>query len=136
MDQPQKHWAARYIGLPWVLDAQGPDAYDCWALVRAVQRDHFGRTLAPLDAGIEAVTAGWRLLLSLDSGGTEGDIVEMRSARGPHVGVLVFADGRWGVLHAVGFRDGDGVDHGDVTFTPFPDLIAFGLGRVRIWTPQ
>ncbi len=36
-------WAARYIGIPWEAGAQGPDAFDCWAFFRMVQRDHFGR---------------------------------------------------------------------------------------------
>lgn len=36
------HWVMNYFGKPWVSGAQGPDAYDCFALVRAVQRDVFG----------------------------------------------------------------------------------------------
>lgn len=46
MNAPIKtHWAMQYLGKPWQSGAQGPDAYDCWALVRAVQRDVFGRDL-------------------------------------------------------------------------------------------
>lgn len=39
------HWANQYVGLPWGNGAQGPEAYDCWALVRHVQRVHYGREL-------------------------------------------------------------------------------------------
>jgi hypothetical protein len=43
--QLKTHWAMQYMGKPWESGAQGPDAYDCFALVRAVQRDVFGRDL-------------------------------------------------------------------------------------------
>ena len=33
---------AQYIGLPWVAGAQGPDAFDCMAFFRHVQKAHFG----------------------------------------------------------------------------------------------
>ena len=36
------NWAADYIGIPWEAGAQGPDAFDCWAFFRHVQREHFG----------------------------------------------------------------------------------------------
>ncbi len=39
------HWALEYIGRPWQSGAQGPHAYDCWSLVRAVQKNVFGREL-------------------------------------------------------------------------------------------
>lgn len=41
---------ADYIGLPWQAGAQGPDAYDCMGFFRAVQRRHFGVTVAPIIA--------------------------------------------------------------------------------------
>jgi len=134
MSAGMRHWAAPYIHRPWQLGAEGPAAYDCWGLVRAVQREHFGRELPPLDAGLQAITAGWQPGVS-PGRGDGGDIVEMRSARGPHVGVLIVADGRDGVLHAVGHRDADGRDHGDVCFTPIEQLGALGLGRLRFWRP-
>lgn len=33
---------AHYIGLPWQAGAQGPDAFDCMAFFRHVQREQFG----------------------------------------------------------------------------------------------
>lgn len=41
----------KYIGIPWEAGAQGPDAYDCMAFFRCIQRTHFGvdvpRIIAP-----------------------------------------------------------------------------------------
>lgn len=42
-------WAAKYIGLPWRSGASGPDAYDCWGLVRAVYRERLGIDLPAVD---------------------------------------------------------------------------------------
>lgn len=40
------HWAFDYIGKPWVVASDGPDAYDCWGLVVAVQRRLYGHDLS------------------------------------------------------------------------------------------
>lgn len=131
---PDKHWAARYIGLPWALGALGPNAFDCWGLVRHVELQHFGRALPPLGAGMNIVTQGWE---SPAAGVyAAGDIVEMRSARGPHVGIWIEADRRAGVLHSVGLRDEAGIDHGSVLFTMPEALAALGLGRLKLWKPK
>jgi len=42
-------FVARVIGLPWQENGYGPDAYDCWGLARACQRDVFGRRLPIVD---------------------------------------------------------------------------------------
>lgn len=39
------HWSEQYLGIPWASGAQGPDAFDCWAFFRHVQRRHYGRDL-------------------------------------------------------------------------------------------
>lgn len=39
------HWCTKYIGLPYQNGGQGPKAFDCWALVRHVQREQFGLDL-------------------------------------------------------------------------------------------
>jgi len=36
-----EHWAVKYIGKPYRVGASGPDAYDCWGLVRKVYEDEF-----------------------------------------------------------------------------------------------
>lgn len=40
---PAPLWCDRYVGLPFVRDARGPEFYDCYGLVVAVLRDQFGR---------------------------------------------------------------------------------------------
>ncbi len=52
------HWATHYIGLPWHAGARGPEAFDCWGLFLAIQRDHFGRELPEIP---ELLLHGWRV---------------------------------------------------------------------------
>lgn len=97
------------IGRPWVAGACGPEAYDCWGLFLAVQRQHFDRDLPeiPIDAldlraVLDAFTAHperqrWQPVSPVE----EGDAVLMRQSRYPvHIGVWLDIDGG-GVLHAV-----------------------------------
>jgi hypothetical protein len=114
------------IGLPWVAGARGPEAYDCWGLFLAVQRQHFGRDLPeiPVDAlnlraVLDAFTAHperqrWQSV----SAAEEGDAVLMRQSRYPvHIGVWMDIDGG-GVLHAV--------RHAGVVFQSLAALNAHG----------
>jgi NlpC/P60 family len=114
------------IGLPWVAGARGPEAYDCWGLFLAVQRQHFGRDLPeiPVDAldlraVLDAFTAHperqrWQPVIAAE----EGDAVLMRQSRYPvHIGVWLDIDGG-GVLHAV--------RHAGVVFQTLAALNAHG----------
>jgi len=114
------------IGLPWVAGARGPDAYDCWGLFLAVQRQYFGRDLPeiPVDAlnlraVLDAFTAHperqrWQPV----SAAEEGDAVLMRQSRYPvHIGAWLDIDGG-GVLHAV--------RHAGVVFQTLAALNAHG----------
>ena len=114
------------VGLPWVAGARGPEAYDCWGLFLAVQRQHFGRALPeiPVDAlnlraVLDAFTAHperqrWQPV----SAAEEGDAVLMRQSRYPvHIGVWLDIDGG-GVLHAV--------RHAGVVFQTLAALNAHG----------
>lgn len=97
------HWANNLIGKPWVSGAQGPDAFDCWGLVRFCLRNHFGIEVPELVADVPAAAraAGWR---SVDGRvPLNGDVVLMWDGVGQrHVGlVLVGALGVPSVLHAV-----------------------------------
>lgn len=105
----QLHWAFQYVGLPWESGAQGPRAFDCWALVRHVQREHFGRELPLIDVDAHnlaavhvafashAERARW---IKVDAP-QEGDCVLTHKGQHPdHVGIYLAADGGR-VLHAV-----------------------------------
>lgn len=132
------HWAAPYIGLAWEADGEGPEAFNCWAFVRFVQRRHFGRELPdiPNPHDLLAMARAFRdhperrhwVLVGTPA---EGDCALMRQARYPiHVGVWIEADGglppeargaQGGVLHCV---QGSGV--------VFQRLDALGLHGWRI----
>lgn len=45
----------KYIGLPFVSGARGPDAYDCWGLILAVYAEVYGIQLPDYDIGAEAL---------------------------------------------------------------------------------
>lgn len=42
-------WIAPYIGKPFEAFGRGPDAFDCWGIVRAVFADRLGIELPPHD---------------------------------------------------------------------------------------
>lgn len=37
-----KHWCLEYVDKPWVAAAEGPEAYDCWGLLKAVYKNKLG----------------------------------------------------------------------------------------------
>ncbi|WP_164681912.1 C40 family peptidase [Fuscovulum blasticum] len=94
-------WWEAYVGLPFVDGGRGPDAYDCWGLVRQVYADLLGIDL-PSYGEISAMDLiriartmragaddGWRVPAIPD----ELDVVLMRGTGGRssvvHVGVMV-----------------------------------------------
>lgn len=95
------------MSLPWVNGAEGPDSFDCWGLVKVVQKRLFGRDLPSIRINAEdlrevirevattSARAPWtRCLLPV-----HGGIVEMTSGRHPfHVGVYLDIDSG-GILH-------------------------------------
>ncbi len=96
------HWASTYRGRPWASGAEGPAAFDCWGLVRAVLRDRAGIALPRIqvDGGdIRAVVrafkahpelAHWREV----EAPRELDAALMAQARHPvHVGLYLEVDG-------------------------------------------
>lgn len=47
------HWSAQYIQKPWVSGARGPDAFDCWGLLRWIYKTRLSIEL-PAYPGVEA----------------------------------------------------------------------------------
>lgn len=103
-----RHWAYGLIGRPYRRDAAGPDCFDCWGLVRHVFREQLSIEMPFVAVGEEGnlrairravAVSGWRPVRS--GGPKEWDIVTMRSPWGPHVGVMVRANGGLLMLHAV-----------------------------------
>ena len=132
-----EHWAAPLIGRPWQSLAEGPEAFDCRGLVRCVFREQRGmdvRALVPEIAHdarailTAAAEQGWRSVgRGLKALPQEWDIVTMTSADGPHVGVMIRADGPLLLLHCVGGRVGQVICQ-----TP-SQAAAQGFGRFEFW---
>lgn len=109
-----QHWAEDYLGRAWENGAEGPDAYDCWGLVRAVLRDRFGIALPAVNVDALAPLAVRRAFRDsgeydhwqeIDAPVVEGDVVLMSHAKHVHhIGLWTAG----GVLHAV---EGAGVVH-------------------------
>jgi hypothetical protein len=103
------HWAAAYIGKPWVAGADGPDAYDCLGLVRAVYRQQFAIDIPRVDANAHSLLScarAFRYFPAYDrfarmTAPRELDALQMSHAREPHhVGIWLDVDGG-GLLSAL-----------------------------------
>ena len=94
-------WVESYRGRPFLRGADGPDAFDCYGLVRAVLRDVWGAVTPALDGAWHLSTAA-RLALALedaacpwtaaDSKLAPGDVLTFHApsdAAELHVGIVV-----------------------------------------------
>lgn len=103
-------WVRDYRGRPFVRGSEGPDGYDCYGIVRAVLRDHFGREAPCLSdrwtlearSALAAAHEAWEPIHAHEQ---PGDVLAfvIPTQRELHVGIVV-APG-W-MLHA---RAGEGV---------------------------
>lgn len=122
--------ALPYIGLPWKAGATGPDAYDCWGLLRHVQLKYFGIILPEIVVGDAATCRemfnekinnhDWVLVQYPQ----HGDGVLLRGGNEPHVGIWLDIDGG-GILHAL-----EGVG---VVFNNPRGLPGMGFGRATYY---
>ena len=107
-------WCADISGKPFELGANGPDAFDCWGVVRWGMWHGYGVGLPSLDglrdaetgdqleAGIEACDGAWCAVDAADV--REGDVLQFKGrGLGMHVG-LVVSDG-W-MIHSMRGRGG------------------------------
>lgn len=138
-----RHWSTAYLNLPWTPGGNGPDAYDCWGLVRKVQLTQYGHDMPTLRVGdIEAEPHQWSAIRSMVQRGPwqrteerprEGDILMMLNAEGkPHVGIVIELP-RLSVLHAVGGLDEHGVPYGAVRIDALDQLAVLGFGHFEVW---
>ena len=144
-----RHWSSAYIGLPWELGAEGPDAFDCWGLARWVQREHYGRELPQLRVVPQRLQPGdeqTRVLLDLmrHTGWAllpdwrqmrDGDLLRMHAPMGPHIGIAVQTSpaAPVTVLHSLGALDKDGKPHGAIERAELRQLIAEQFGQFAAW---
>jgi cell wall-associated NlpC family hydrolase len=103
------HFANKYIGLPWVAGAQGPDSFDCWGFVRFILQHEYGYKVPPVNVNPEClrdVLQAFRNDQAFQAFDEvpklqDGDVVLMRQAKNPvHAGIWLDIDGG-GVLHCV-----------------------------------
>lgn len=135
------HWAEALIGAPWRSGAAGPDAYDCWGLVRAVylRRMEVDLPILVSDERLRqselheaARRLGWRQLESHELM-REFDVLLMRHASGlRHVGLVVMAP-RPRILHAHGGTRPDGRTWGAVESSDLGELALGGFSRFETW---
>lgn len=97
---PVPEWVGAWIGRPFRDKGRGPDAFDCWGLVRAVLRDQFGIALpdyadayteshdhASVAEAVESgLRDGWQIVRQPKC----GDLIVIRVAGRPwHCGLMV-----------------------------------------------
>lgn len=107
-----EHFANKFIDLPWVQGARGPDAFDCWGLLIWLYRERHGVEL-PDVPGADLKTF-WRLINREIQAPTvwqrvaiprEGYAVAMGGTEMfHHVGYYIEADGGM-VLHAANMKN-------------------------------
>lgn len=121
-----------------MLGATGPASFDCWGLVRYVQRERFGREMPPLSIGDAqlpeqlksiqqlARRSKWKRQVHVTP--EDGDILLMHSLQGPHVGVAIFVDSQPRILHAVGSV----TSPGSVVHSSLPEIQQF-WSSLELW---
>lgn len=130
----ETHWAAPLIGRPYQADANGPDAFNCWGLVRWVFEHVHGieMPLIAVDdsqannvAAIKraATVSGWRPTDATTP--AENDIVLMTGLEGRHVGVIVKANGSLFLLHSL--------ERVGVCLQPLHELGRAGFRSFEFW---
>ncbi len=104
-----RHWARQYMGKPWINGGQGPEAFDCWGLVRHVLAEHFNIQVPTVDIDPDCLRGCIRALQNGKRDGTwrrvktpgDGDVVLMAHAKYPsHIGIWLHVDAG-GILHCL-----------------------------------
>lgn len=127
------HWANDYIGLPWESGAQGPEAYDCYALVRHIQARFYGREMPMVQVDAHdpelvrstfanhSERARW---LVVDEPKDGDCVLVYRGGEIDHIGIYLELDGGR-VLHAM--------THSGVVCTTLPVLKRLGWNPIEFY---
>jgi cell wall-associated NlpC family hydrolase len=93
-------WVDAYRGRPFVKDGEGPEAFDCYGLVRAVLRERFGVQAPAMDGlsrALEDPGSPW-VQVGDEEPPCAGDVLVFLGLGRIHVAVVVARN--W-VLHAM-----------------------------------
>lgn len=119
-----------YIGLPYKEGGDTLAGFNCWGLLRHIQRVHFGVIIPEVPISDPVASAEWfkqgyegGTIIPVETP-THGCPVLLKGETLPHVGVYLDLDGG-GVLHAL-----EGVG---VVFTPKFELRRAGFTRVKFY---
>lgn len=127
------HWAAALIGRPYREAAQGPEAFDCWGLVRHALRIGYGVDMPLLGVGDQAegvaavkrAATGWHQVTGKLP--RERDVVLMTGwKKDRHVGLMVASGDYLFCLHASS-------DIGGVAAQQLRDVARDGYERFELW---
>lgn len=100
------HWVKEYVGKPYRSGAYGPDAFDCWGLVRDVWMKHLGADVPVFGANMgqrhinELLTSPWCWAEEVHAP-SELDVVLMGRNRPVHIGIYVVVDRKPQILHSL-----------------------------------
>lgn len=121
-----KHWAIDVMDKPWRENATGPDAFNCRGLTDWACRVRFNE---PLPSPETVHASAWR---RVDGPPAEDDVVLMQGPNGKHIGFMVKANGRLGVLHCDGYQSKYG-PVGGVRFQSIADATSGGYHQFEFW---
>lgn len=116
------HWAAHLIGKPYQRGADGPDAFDCWGLVRYAFRTQHGIVLPVVSSMTDVRRTGWA---PVEGEPRAWDVLVTSGPHGRHIGVVVAANGGLALLHAI--------ERAGACVTPIEDLQVMGYSRPTLW---
>ena len=119
------HWALPLIGQPWTPER------NCWWLVRHVFSEQLRIDLPLLnvsDADPAAMRAasdvsGWKH--QKDTGAQEWDVLLMQGPTGRHIGVMITANRRLGLLH--------NMEETGVIFQTLGEVKSMGYRDFEVW---
>ena len=89
------HWATEYVGKPYLLRGEGPDAYDCWGLARSIFKSRMGLDMPQVAVGQATNLAAMREIAcgfgwaKVDAAPQEYDALLMQTVMGRHIVVAI-----------------------------------------------
>ena len=126
------HWAAKYLGKPYKVGADGPHFYDCWGLARSIFAERLGLDMPQVNVRENRNAAAMREIADnlgwgpVSDAPKECDALIMRSAFGRHIAVALDAGKGIVFIHA---DDVSGVE----IIPRIADFGRRGYSNIEVW---